>query len=547
MYYASFGVLSLILHIIINHEYLWNKDKTVFTATVNKYRNFMISVMVYYVSDIMWGFFYDSRIIPLAYADTVLYFFSMVLSVLLWTRFVISYLDQIGRFGRFLTYAGWTIFTTEIICLIINIFNPIIFEFSDTKEYLPGMARFITLAMQVVLFLLSSVYCIVIALRSEGKQRIRHKTIGFTGVVMSVFIVLQTVFPLLPFYAIGLLIGTVLIHIFVEEDVKLDHAIEMLKIQKRVEHEKQEVIKAKKNSITFGRIAESLASNYDLIYYVDTRDNSYVGYLMNENHGLMQVSQSGDDFFQAAREYLEKTIYHKDRDRVMSFMTRSYMLSEMKGRRQFSADYRLIVSGVPRYKRVIVRKTNSGEHFIVAYEDVDEEIRNKKEQPRELITEKKLARQDELTGVKNKTAYAELEQFVQGSMDNSKEFPPFALVVCDINDLKETNDTQGHQAGDELIRSASSLLCDTFVHSPVFRIGGDEFVVYLDGDDYAAREELISRIRVKVFENLVKKDGPVIALGVGTYEPGVDMRISDVFERADCMMYEDKRELKGQR
>ena len=134
---------------------------------------------------------------------------------------------------------------------------------------------------------------------------------------------------------------------------------------------------------------------------------------------------------------------------------------------------------------------------------------------------------------------------MQNNIDNGMDYLPFAIVVCDINDLKQTNDTEGHQAGDELIRSASKLLCDTFVHSPVVRIGGDEFVVFLRGDDYASKELLIGRLRVQVLQNHVTGNGPVIAVGIASYEPEKDTQVSEVFERADAMMYEDKKELKS--
>ena len=546
MYYASFGVLALILHTIINHEYIWRRNVEKKTPTARRYHAFLISVMLYYVSDVLWGWFFDAAIVPLAYADTVLYFLSMVGSVLLWTRFVVSYLGEKGIFGRYFVSAGWAIFTFEILCLIVNAFIPIIFAFEANGEYVPGYVRYITLAAQVVLFLSASVYTIVCAARSKGKERIRNKTIGASGIVMSIFIVLQTMYPLLPFYAIGLLIGTSLIHIFVEEDIKLDHAIKLGEAQKKVEREQEKTIAAKQKNITFTRIAESLAANYDMIYYVDTRDNSYVGYSANEGKGHLEAKRAGDDFFKAGEGIARTMAAPGDYDRVMTFLNRDYLLTTLERKKRCSADFLITIEGRKQYIRVVVRKSISGEHFIIGLENVDEEIRHEIAQQQALKNEKELARHDELTGTKNKTAYAELEQAVQDNLDRGVDYFPFALAVCDINDLKLVNDTEGHQAGDDLIRAASALLCDTFVHSPVFRIGGDEFVIFLRGNDFAAKEELIGRLRVRVLENQVRKNGPVIAVGLATYEQGRDRHITDVFERADARMYENKQELKEQ-
>ena len=159
--------------------------------------------------------------------------------------------------------------------------------------------------------------------------------------------------------------------------------------------------------------------------------------------------------------------------------------------------------------------------------------------------EKRLARHDELTGIKNKTAYSELEETIQSSIDRKERTLPFAVAVCDVNDLKKVNDTEGHQAGDELIKAAAKMICNTFTHSPVYRIGGDEFVVFLQGDDFNSREELVGRMRVIVMQNNIKKSGPVIAIGISEYDPKNDRRVTDVFEHADNLMYENKKELKA--
>ena len=171
-------------------------------------------------------------------------------------------------------------------------------------------------------------------------------------------------------------------------------------------------------------------------------------------------------------------------------------------------------------------------------------MNKEKEHLKALNTEKELARRDELTGIKNKTAYSELEQSVQNNIDSGVDYLPFAIAVCDVNNLKKINDTEGHKAGDEYIRSAAKMLCDIFTHSPVFRIGGDEFVIFLSGEDYNSREDLIIRLHEQIMTNVLNEKGPVIASGMSEFEPGRDHSVSEVFERADNKMYEDKRDLK---
>ena len=87
------------------------------------------------------------------------------------------------------------------------------------------------------------------------------------------------------------------------------------------------------------------------------------------------------------------------------------------------------------------------------------------------------------------------------------------------------------------------MICKTFKHSPVYRVGGDEFVVFLEGDDYINRAELLSSLKEQSVNNS-DTDQPVIASGLADYNPESDHTIIQVFERADSQMYANKKELK---
>ena len=121
---------------------------------------------------------------------------------------------------------------------------------------------------------------------------------------------------------------------------------------------------------------------------------------------------------------------------------------------------------------------------------------------------------------------------------------PFAVAVCDVNGLKLINDTLGHKAGDEYIRSASLMICEAFSHSPVYRVGGDEFVVFLSGRDYAGRKEILSHLHDRSVEHIGTGE-VVVSVGMSEYEPEKDARLQSVFERADARMYAEKNALKA--
>ena len=155
-----------------------------------------------------------------------------------------------------------------------------------------------------------------------------------------------------------------------------------------------------------------------------------------------------------------------------------------------------------------------------------------------------MANTDPLTGVKSKHAYAEAEKALNLQI-SEQEISAFAVVLCDVNGLKHVNDTQGHKAGDRYIQSACRLVCKTFQHSPVFRVGGDEFVVLLKGEDYEKRQELMTTLMQRSRDRIGTEEA-VVASGISDYQPGADISVHDVYERADAEMYKNKKNLKEQ-
>ena len=293
----------------------------------------------------------------------------------------------------------------------------------------------------------------------------------------------------------------------------------------------------------YSQIAHSLASHYDVIYYVDPQDN-YVEFQTQNIYDSSEMPEKGTDFFSDAKKNSAARIHPKDRERLMSIINRESVISALENKRQITADYRRIVNGIPKYTRLTAMWSCDKQHLIIGVENVDDEVKKENEQIQALNFANELARRDQLTGTKNMTAYNELENSVQKNIDSGMDYMPFAIVVCDINGLKAVNDTKGHKAGDEYIRSASRLICNVFTHSPVFRIGGDEFAAFLGTNDYYDRDELIERIKGQVRENQKKGTGPVIAVGISSYDSTRDKKVSEVFERADKLMYEDKARLK---
>lgn len=153
-----------------------------------------------------------------------------------------------------------------------------------------------------------------------------------------------------------------------------------------------------------------------------------------------------------------------------------------------------------------------------------------------------MAYKDTMTGVGNKHSYKTLEKKVNNEIAASTAVP-FAIAVCDLNNLKYINDTQGHTSGDKYIKDACRIICDVFAHSPVYRTGGDEFVVYLTGRDFDARDNLIAELQASNARNS-DNGSAVIAVGMSAFDRDSDADVSAVFARADAAMYENKKHLK---
>ena len=150
---------------------------------------------------------------------------------------------------------------------------------------------------------------------------------------------------------------------------------------------------------------------------------------------------------------------------------------------------------------------------------------------------------DALTSVRNKGAFNDYIQELQEKLDEDPGLE-FAVGVFDCDNLKKVNDHHGHDKGDLYLQAASALICKVFQHSPVFRIGGDEFAVFLLNEDYQNRDALIEEFEKRQKEissaAQTKWEEVRVALGVAVYDPEHDRSVNETARRADKIMYENK-------
>ena len=301
MTYSIIGILASMVLVIVNRDILW-KEKNL-SLNQKNYRRFLFGVLVYYITDLLWGILNDFGLIPLLYADTVVHFAAMAAAVMLWTQYATSYLAGESRFEPFLIHSGRIFFAFELIVIVLNFVQPVLFWFDSDGIYHAGLMRFVTLEIQILLFLLTSVHTLRVTSRSEGSMRLRHLTIGLFGIAMTVLICIQFFFPLMPYYAMGYMLGTCVLHSFVVEDEKEDYRRELEQALEREHRQKQE-------------LSENREALRDALASAEQANLAKTAFLSNMSHeirtpmnaiiGLNNIAMNDPTASEKVKEYLQK-------------------------------------------------------------------------------------------------------------------------------------------------------------------------------------------------------------------------------------------------
>ncbi len=155
---------------------------------------------------------------------------------------------------------------------------------------------------------------------------------------------------------------------------------------------------------------------------------------------------------------------------------------------------------------------------------------------------------DALTSVRNKGGYDDYILHLKERI-KKKDVVEFGICMFDCDNLKVINDKYGHEKGDVYLKTAAKAICEVFQHSPVFRIGGDEFTLILLNEDFKNRTELINLFKVNcnTVNEQAKNDWEQIHISIGcaVSELSNMASVDDVLRKADQLMYENKRKRKG--
>ena len=224
--YSVFSASALAIHLIINYRLLLGRGDN--SARVRIYRGFLYGILAYYLTDAAWGVFAGLRWMGAWYVDTVLFFLSLVAFVLMWSRFVVAYLDFGKMSSTVLASFGYLMLAANVAALVANPSTNCFFYFDEAGVYRTGWARDPAFFLLVAFNFLVSVMSFAKAMRSRDSFRRRGMMVFMFGIMMTAAMILQVVWPLTPFTALGCLIGNCFFHVFVVQDEQAaKHAAEL--------------------------------------------------------------------------------------------------------------------------------------------------------------------------------------------------------------------------------------------------------------------------------------------------------------------------------
>ena len=295
-------------------------------------------------------------------------------------------------------------------------------------------------------------------------------------------------------------------------------------------------------------ITSLFLETYDAVYYVDMKRDYFEIYRASAL--VREKYRTHSSFKRFVTDYIENEVLESDRAMLTHLLDYDYIREQIRlGKRLLVAQYNDMSTGSPRYTEIMIVSAPDGaetERIAISVTDRDEAYRTELARKRQLQQAIDVANQDPLTHVKSRAAFSAMQK-QSDILIAAKQQEPFAVAVCDINGLKEANDRYGHEVGDNLIIACSKTICAMFAHSPVFRIGGDEFTVILTGRDYENREKILQKISSYLRSEDAIAENISFATGISAYDPQTDSDFQSVFVRADALMYEQKREMKNGR
>ena len=301
--------------------------------------------------------------------------------------------------------------------------------------------------------------------------------------------------------------------------------------------QKEAIARLQEEQTTYARI-NALSKGFICIYTVDPVTGHYVEYSATRDYAGLGLAKEGDDFWAEAQKNSVLHVYSEDVEKFQTNITMAKVTEEIEKKSLFSLQYRMYLDGEPKYvtAQAALVEEKDGPQLIIGINNVDELVRREQDYEKKLASARSRANLDTLTGVKNKAAYENMSNALTHQIEDGQTVE-YAIVLCRVCGLKRVNEEQGHEAGNQLIRNACASICETFKHSPVFLVAGDQFAVISQGQDYEHIDRLVADMDESNRVNH-ESGGMIIACGMAKYDGSES--VSAVFQQADALCHENE-------
>lgn len=310
--------------------------------------------------------------------------------------------------------------------------------------------------------------------------------------------------------------------------VVLGLAVKDDEIRSRMEHKKQKDFQL--------ALLDGMSREYYTVWLIHP-DRTLELYRASDDSYERQIVKSftdTDNYVYAMQEFVDSYVAPDDQGRVEKETDFETLLERVPQNHLYTVTFRQIQEhGQLKYAQICYARAKGSDdelYFVMAFRDVNEAIREEIKQQERYQKAIKERDRDGLTGIRNRHCYERRLKEFHKSKNNT-----ISCIFIDVDGLRDINNSKGHFAGDELIKFVSRSIVHFWQEENAFRIGGDEFVVFLfDKDEEKLQKE------IKSFEERLQKQN--YSASVGTATTAVKgLNVNALIAHAEEGMYEKKR------
>ena len=158
------------------------------------------------------------------------------------------------------------------------------------------------------------------------------------------------------------------------------------------------------DQMAFDQVASTLAKQFDSMYFVDIEDDNFIEFFHSEMLSGLSLPESGNDFFAFLSEQAKRTVHPDDLDYVLKLIDKEALLKKLTENNSSLIVFRFVLNGEIMHVCHFSILCDDKKHILGCIRNIESEFKEREEQENILESAERLARLDELTGIKNKNA-----------------------------------------------------------------------------------------------------------------------------------------------